>query len=163
MTRRIDRWPIASLALALVAGAGFADGGVPVASGTPSGHASTLLMRPAEARVGAVEFTLLGDLPEGVALCVQAPGETVAAVVPWSPASARGVRVVAVSFDEPGEWLVRVGPSPEAPMLEARIAVASPLPAWSERLPWLLAWVPLVLLAALRNGAISYTARRTRA
>lgn len=154
----------ASLACAaLLVAPAFGDGGVPVASGTGEGGVRTLLMRPAEARVGQAEFTVLGDLPPGTAISVCAPGERDALVVPWSPGRVRDVREASVEFEIAGAWRITVGVPDQPPMLQASIEVQPPAPSWVARLPWLLAWAPVALLLAVRDRAVSYTGRRPRA
>ena len=154
----------ASLAcLALVVAPASGDGGVPVASASGEAGVRTLLMRPAEPRVGQAEFTVLGGLPPGAAISLCAPGSREALVTPWSSGRASGVREASVDFDAAGEWRVMVGVPGEPPMLQASIEVQPPAPSWVARLPWLLAWVPVALLLAVRARAVSYTGQRARA
>jgi len=149
------------LVLAAV-GVASADGGVPIGSVAIPGGTGTLLMRPAEPRVGAMEFTLLGDVPPGWVLSVKAPGQGAPAVVPWSR-ERLGVREAALTIDESGAWAVAVGAPGPPPSIEATLEVAGPAAPASDHWPWLIAWMPLALLVACRNAAVTYTARRTRA
>lgn len=154
---------VCAAALALVSRQAFGDGGAPVASAVGPSGACTLCMQPPEARVGSIEFTLLGALPDGVTLSMQGPDDVSPVVVPWADARRRALRVVTVDLDVAGSWSVAVGLPGEPPTLRASIEVAPPAPSWRARLPWLLAWVPVTLLLAVRHGAVSYTARRARA
>lgn len=150
-----------ALALAVV-GVARADGGAPVASVKERGRTLTLLVRPAEPRAGPVEFTLLGEAPEGWVLSLRGPDEAAPSVVAWSslrPAA----REARVELERPGSWSVQVGPAAAEPALQAQVEVGAPSPAWSDRWPWLAAWVPIAVLVACRNAAVTYTARRTRA
>lgn len=146
----------------LGARAALADGGAPVASVAGPSGVRTLLMRPAEARVGPVEFTLLGARTDGAALSLLAPGESSPTTVEWSDGPGGTVQAV-VELDRVGAWRVSVGAPGGAPTLEATVEVADPRPPWTERWPWLVAWIPLAALVACRNAAVIYTARRTRA
>jgi len=149
--------------VALFVGQASGDGGVPVASAAGEGGVRTLLMRPAQPRVGQAEFTVLGELPPGAMIRVSAPDERDALVVPWLPGRAAGVREASVDFEAAGAWRIMVGLPDQPPLLQASIEVGPAAPSWVTRLPWLLAWVPVALLLALRNRAVSYTPRGPRA
>lgn len=143
-------------------GVASADGGVPIGSVAIPGGTGTLLMRPSEPRVGAMEFTLLGEVPPAWVLSVKAPGQGGPAVVPWSR-ERLGVREASVTIDETGPWVVSVGVPGRPPSIDATLEVAGPAAPASEHWPWLAAWLPLALLVACRNAAVTYTARRNRA
>ena len=143
--------------------AASADGGAPIARRDDADGVRVLLMRPAEACVGRAEVTLLGPPAPGWSLRVRGPSDGVAMMLPWSSATGAEAREATIDFDEPGAWEVAVGPPDGEPPLVARIVVGAAPPDWLARLPWALAWIPMVVVLALRQGAVSYTAAQKRA
>jgi hypothetical protein len=159
--RRASRWaPI--LVVPLACGPAIADGGAPIASVGEGAATRTLLMRPAEARVGTVEFTLLGAWPADARLETLAPQASSAVTQPLGAPLASGARAEQVDLDGPGAWAVRVVAASGAPLVEATIEVAPAAPSWLSRLPWAFSWIPMVGLLALRQRAVIYTRRRNR-
>lgn len=154
---------LAAIAALLAAARVRGDGGVPIAASADGASARTLFMRPAQARVGPVEFTLLVGGEARCALALQGPSDAAPVVVPWRVDRATGVPTAFAEFTEAGAWHVRVVGETSVEPLEAAVQVADAQPSWHERLPWLLAWLPMVLVLAVRNRAVSYTEGRSRA
>lgn len=143
MTRR----SCLSMIVLMVVRAAVADGGVPVDSAVVHGSRLTLLMQPAEARVGAARFTLLGA-PDGEAL-VQMERDGARSSSRLLTESGRPGRHADVTFERAGACTVAVMVDGER-VLAASIMVGSAEPGWLSRLPWIFSWVPLLALVALR-------------
>jgi hypothetical protein len=144
-----------SVALAILLAIGVADrsavgdGGALVARGEVGGAAAAVFILPVPPRVGEVEVEAVGrpwrESPPRIEmrlgdLLVSASAEP----CPEDPLASRAVLVL----PEAGTWALRVESA--AGWLEARIPVAAAPPPWRARLPWMLLWVPALLLLGVR-------------
>lgn len=152
------RRPARTLAAALAAMPclpALADGGAPVASVRAGDTTWTLLVSPASPCVGPVEFTLLGaDQPAAVLRVWEADQGTVQELRLEARPGVIG-RWVHAQLDNAGACrfeLVLDGVA--SPLLSGTLPVGSPQPPWQARWPWLLAWVPVAAVLALRALAM---------
>lgn len=137
------------LAIAAAERGAAGDGGALVARGEVGGVAAAVFILPVPPRVGEVEVEAVGrpwrDSPPRIEmrlgdLLVAASAEP----CPEDPLASRAVLVL----PEAGIWALRVEST--AGRLEARIPVAEAAPPWRARLPWMLLWVPALLLLGVR-------------
>lgn len=155
------KW-IATVLITLVLSArAVADGGVPIATHSEGASTWTVLLRPASPRVGPVEFDLIG--PDASEAQLELVEDGLPAVVHGFASDAPGARVAHVRTDleRVGKCVVRVRLPGSHGACVATLQVAAPAAGWTAQLPWLFAWVPMVVLLAVRERAArSYTARR---
>jgi hypothetical protein len=103
--------------------------------------------------VGAVEFDLIGLGGEDAQLELR-QGEEPGLVHSFEPGPSPRVAHVRTAFERPGSCVIRL----RAPGLERspeiRIEVGPPSVSVLERLPWILAWIPMCLLLWMRSRAL---------
>lgn len=143
-----------ALVWCLAVNAALADGGVPVASRVDGGSRLTLLMQPARARPGPVRFTLLGGVKGGMTL--EATGEgfresTVMEPEPGMPGLHATIDVERSGFLR---VLVHAAEAGER-VLAVDLQVGEADPPWRTRLPWLMAWVPMLAIVWLRRWRLA--------
>jgi hypothetical protein len=149
------RHSIACLLAAFVATATMADGGAPIASVTAGEHTWTLLVRPASPTVGPIEFTLLGPASPSATLRLLAAQEPAPEVLGLEPQDGVIGRVARTSIGTAGDCTFEVTLEGHGgALLKGTIPVTPRAPGWRERWPWLLAWVPVAALLALRARAV---------
>jgi|GEM_PF-2977638 len=130
-----------------------ADGGVPIASvETPSGRC-TLIMLPAQPSVGSVTFTLLGDLAQPPWLQMQDASQNQPISAPMQRDSQGNAWHVSTTFSNQGECVVSITAHGETLMQTSMQVQAAP-PAWQSQLPWILCWMPVFVVLALRQWAL---------
>lgn len=151
--RRTSVW----MALALAAGGGVrasADGGAPVASVRVGDAAWTLLVSPASPSVGPVEFTLLGPMDPAAVIRIWEPEGGPVQELRLQARNGIIGRVASASMDTPGECRFQVTmEGMDTPLVSGTLPVAPAAPPWQARLPWLLAWLPMAVVLALRARA----------
>jgi len=151
-----------ALAAGAIAGDASGDGGALVARGEVGGAAAAVFILPVPPRVGAVEVEAVGRswraAPPRIEMRL---GDLVVGALsepcPDDPLASRAV----LMLPEAGDWALRVESA--AGRLEALIPVAAAPPPWRTRLPWMLVWVPLLLLLALRTRLAGATGRTAAA
>jgi hypothetical protein len=127
-----------------------ADGGVPIGSRVVHGVRVTLLMAPADARVGPVRFTLLGHEAGPVDIEVMAGDHRER--TPLEPEAGRPGLHARLEFEQAGSAMVTVrAGAAEEPLLRVEVPVGPTGDAWTGQWPWLLAWVPMLALVLVRE------------
>lgn len=146
---------VAVLAVACGVRHAAADGGAPVASVRLAGVTWTLLVSPAAPGVGDVEFTLLGPAAPAALLRLQEPDGQAPQELRLESRSGSVGRSARTTLGIAGEcrFEVLLEGSVDA-ALRGTLPVLPPSPPWQARLPWILAWVPLAALLALRAVAV---------
>lgn len=127
-----------------------ADGGVPIDSRVVGGERLTLLMAPAGPRIGTGRFTLLGH--RGGPVDIQVRDGDHRERTPLEPEAGRPGLHAELEFVTEGPALVTVhAGTTAAPLLQAEVMVGPAKTAWMAQWPWILAWLPMLGLVALRE------------
>lgn len=141
----------------------WADGGVPIASVVSAAGSWTLMVRPAQPAVGPVEFDLIGPGAQDAVFELEEEGGRPEVVVSAAGPDPR-LAHLRTDLRTAGRCVVRVRVPNASQTLEAVLQVAPEAPGVMQRLPWLLAWIPmsaLLVARAVASRARSYTASRT--
>jgi hypothetical protein len=131
----------------------WSDGGVPILVVKDAGRQWTLLLRPAQAAVGPIEFDLLG--PDGSQASLElreqdGPWESLAFETGPDPR----VSHARTTLSQAGPCQVRLRFGWMSQPAEVRIEVSDAPASLAPQIPWLFAWIPMLFLLWLRSRAI---------
>jgi hypothetical protein len=140
------------LILLLLAPRAMGDGGVPIASRVTDAGRVTLLMAPSRPVVGPVRFTLLG--PGQGHRDVEVLQDEHRERTPLEAEPGRPGWHATLAFGQAGPARVIVHDGGDAPVLVTEVVVSPADAPWLDRLPWMLAWVPVLALVMLREWRV---------
>jgi hypothetical protein len=145
------RW-VSPLILLLLAPRALGDGGVPIASRVTDAGRVTLLMAPSRPVVGPVRFTLLG--PGQGHRDVEVLQDAHRERTPLEAEPGRPGWHTTLAFGQAGPARIIVHDAADQAPLIAEVVVSPADAPWIDRLPWMLAWVPVLALVMLREWRV---------